>query len=90
MRLAGEGTGSALVASASLAIEATTIDDGPGTEFADACSGLNSMFSLSALGLLYLYIIRRPSWLHNALMVAAILPIAFTANIVRAGLNYRF
>ena len=50
---------------------------------ADACSGLNSMFSLSALGLLYLYIIQRPSWLHNGLMIAAILPIAFVANIVR-------
>ena len=50
---------------------------------ADACSGLNSMFSLSALGLLYLYIIQRPSWLHNGLMIAAILPIAFAANIVR-------
>ena len=50
---------------------------------ADACSGLNSMFSLSALGLLYLYIMRHKSWLHNGLMIAAILPIAFTANIVR-------
>lgn len=50
---------------------------------ADACSGLNSMFSLSALGLLYLYMMQRPSWLHNALMIAAILPIAFAANIVR-------
>jgi exosortase B len=50
---------------------------------ADACSGLNSMFSLSALGLLYLYIARRASWLHNALILAAILPIAFAANIVR-------
>ncbi len=50
---------------------------------ADACSGLNSMFSLSALGLLYLYIIRRSSLLHNCVVVASILPIAFTANIVR-------
>jgi exosortase B len=50
---------------------------------ADACSGLNSMFSLSALGLLYLYIMQRKSWLHNGLMIASILPIAFTANIVR-------
>jgi len=50
---------------------------------ADACSGLNSMFSLSALGLLYLYIMRRTSWLHNALVLASILPIAFAANIVR-------
>ena len=50
---------------------------------ADACSGLNSMFSLSALGLLYLYLVRRPSVLHNALIVASILPIAFAANVVR-------
>lgn len=50
---------------------------------ADACSGLNSMFSLSALGLLYLYLVARKSWLNNGLMVAAILPIAFAANIVR-------
>lgn len=50
---------------------------------ADACSGLNSMFSLSALGLLYLYVVRRTSILHNALVVASILPIAFAANIIR-------
>lgn len=50
---------------------------------ADACSGLNSMFSLSALGLLYLYIMRHKSWLHNGIMIAAILPIAFAANIIR-------
>jgi exosortase B len=50
---------------------------------ADACSGLNSMISLSALGLLYLYLVRRPSWLHNAIIVASILPIAFIANVVR-------
>ena len=50
---------------------------------ADACSGLNSMFSLSALGLLYLHIMRYPSWWHNGLILASILPIAFCANIVR-------
>lgn len=50
---------------------------------ADACSGLNSMFSLSALGLLYLYLMQRASLLHNALVVASILPIAFVANIIR-------
>jgi len=50
---------------------------------ADACSGLNSMFSLSALGLLYLHLMQRTSLLHNALVVASILPIAFTANIIR-------
>jgi exosortase B len=50
---------------------------------ADACAGLNSMFSLSALGLLYLYLMRYKSWLHNGLMLASLLPIAFCANIVR-------
>ncbi|MGH8750812.1 MAG: exosortase B, partial [Burkholderiales bacterium] len=50
---------------------------------ADACSGLNSMFSLSAIGLLYLYLMRYKSWLHNGLLLASILPIAFCANIVR-------
>ena len=50
---------------------------------ADACSGLNSMFSLSALGTLFMYIMGRKSKLHNAIMLASILPIAFTANIIR-------
>jgi len=50
---------------------------------ADACSGLHSMYSLSALGTLFMYIMARTSRLHNAIMVASILPIAFAANIVR-------
>jgi exosortase B len=50
---------------------------------ADACSGLNSMFSLTALGTLFMYIMARKSKVHNAVMLASILPIAFAANIVR-------
>lgn len=50
---------------------------------ADACSGLHSMFSLSALGLLFMYMTGRTSLLHNAIMLASILPIAFVANLVR-------
>lgn len=50
---------------------------------ADACSGLNSMFSLSALGLLYVYITREGLWWKSAILLASILPIAFVANIVR-------
>lgn len=50
---------------------------------ADACSGLNSMFSLSALGTLFMYIMNRSSRLHNAIMLLSILPIAFLANIIR-------
>ncbi len=50
---------------------------------ADACSGLHSMFSLAALGTLFMYIMARKRWLHNGVMLASILPIAFCANIVR-------
>lgn len=50
---------------------------------ADACSGLHSMFSLSALGVLFMYLSGRASLLHNAIMLASILPIAFVVNIVR-------
>jgi exosortase B len=51
---------------------------------ADACSGLNSMFSLAALGTLFVHLVagqRRP--LHVALLIASIIPIAFAANVVR-------
>jgi len=50
---------------------------------ADACSGLHSMFSLAALCTLFMYIMDRKSRLHNAIMLASILPIAFVANICR-------
>ena len=49
----------------------------------DACAGLHSMFSLSALGLLYMHIVSRKSRLHNGFMLASILPVAMIANIVR-------
>lgn len=50
---------------------------------ADACSGLNSMFSLSAMGMLYLYIMGYRSWLRNGVILVSLLPIAFAANILR-------
>ena len=50
---------------------------------ADACSGLNAMFSLSALGLIYLYLLHHPSRIKNTLLIASILPIAFLANVIR-------
>jgi len=50
---------------------------------ADACAGLHSMFSLSALGILFMYLSARTSVVHNAIMLASILPIAFAANVVR-------
>jgi exosortase B len=50
---------------------------------ADACSGLHSMFSLSAMGLIYLYLMQYRSWLRNGILLASLLPIAFVANTVR-------
>ena len=50
---------------------------------ADACSGLNSMLTLAALGTLFMYVMSRTSKLHNGAILVAILPIAFFANIVR-------
>jgi exosortase B len=50
---------------------------------ADACSGLHSMFSLSALGLLYIYLMQPKEWWRNGILVASILPTAYVANIVR-------
>jgi exosortase B len=52
-------------------------------QVADACSGLHSMFSLAALGTLFMYLMGPKRKLHLAIMLAAILPIAFVANIVR-------
>ena len=50
---------------------------------ADACSGLHSMITLGALGLLFLHLMGRASPLHNGLLIAANVPIAFLANVVR-------
>jgi exosortase B len=50
---------------------------------ADACSGLHSMFSLAALGTLFMFIMKRESRAHNVIMLLAILPIAFISNIIR-------
>lgn len=50
---------------------------------ADACSGINSMFSLSALGLLYAYLRGSRKGIHNLIFIASILPIAYIANLLR-------
>ncbi|MCR5866785.1 exosortase B [Aquincola sp. J276] len=50
---------------------------------ADACAGLNSMFTLEALGLLYLNLTRSTSVVRNVALAALIIPIAFIANVVR-------
>jgi exosortase B len=50
---------------------------------ADACSGLKSMFSLSAMGFLYVYLKDHKDWARNSFLIALLLPIAFAANVVR-------
>ena len=50
---------------------------------ADACAGLHTLFTLEALGLLYLNIVRRDSLLRNVTLAVLIVPISFTANVIR-------
>ena len=50
---------------------------------ADACSGLHSIVSLSAMGLLYLYLMRHTSILRNLILIALIIPIAILTNVAR-------
>jgi exosortase B len=50
---------------------------------ADACAGLNSLFTLEALGLLYMNLVRHPSVVRNVLLACLIVPISFTANTLR-------
>jgi exosortase B len=50
---------------------------------ADACAGLNSMFTLEALGLLYMNLMRHTSIARNAALALLVIPISFLANVVR-------
>lgn len=50
---------------------------------ADACAGLNSMFTLEALGLLYMNLMNYTSVRRNVTLALLLIPIAFCANIVR-------
>lgn len=50
---------------------------------ADACAGLNSLFTLEALGLLYMNLMRYQSPARNVALALMIVPISFAANVVR-------
>lgn len=50
---------------------------------ADACAGLHTLFTLEALGLLYLNIVRHDSLFRNVTLATLIVPISFTANVIR-------
>ncbi len=50
---------------------------------ADACAGLQTLLSLEALGLFYLNVVRHTSALRNIALAILIIPISFSANVVR-------
>jgi exosortase B len=50
---------------------------------ADACAGLHTLFTLEALGLLYLNIVRYSSLFRNIALAILIVPISFAANVIR-------
>lgn len=50
---------------------------------ADACAGLNTLFTLEALGLLYLNLVRHQSAIRNIALAILIVPISFIANVIR-------
>lgn len=50
---------------------------------ADACAGLNTLFALEALGLLYLNVFKHESLARNVTLAVLIVPISFSANVVR-------
>lgn len=49
----------------------------------DACAGLNSLISLAAIGLFYVYILRNTNWRYSLLLLTLVVPIAIAANCVR-------
>lgn len=50
---------------------------------AAACSGLNSIISLSAISMFYIYIRHQAEWRYAAFLVLLIVPVALIANLIR-------
>jgi exosortase B len=50
---------------------------------ADACAGLQTLLTLEALGLFYLNVVRHTSVFRNVMLAILIVPISFTANVIR-------
>ena len=50
---------------------------------ANACAGMHTLISLEALGLLYLNLVRHDSFARNLTLAILIVPISFTANVIR-------
>lgn len=50
---------------------------------ADACAGLQTLLALESLGLFYLNVVRHTSAFRNISLAILIVPISFTANVLR-------
>lgn len=50
---------------------------------ADACAGLHTVFTLEAMGLLYLHLVKRDSFARNLTLAILILPVSFISNTIR-------
>jgi exosortase B len=61
---------------------------------ADACAGMRTLFMLEAMGIFYLNVVRHTSLMRNVVLSILIVPISFTANMLRvmflALLTYHF
>ena len=49
----------------------------------DACSGMNSIFALSAIGIFYVHEFVQNNWIRKAILVLSIIPITIMANLLR-------
>ena len=49
----------------------------------DACSGMNSIFALSAIGVFYVYAFRWQEKIRGLILISLIVPITITANFLR-------
>jgi exosortase len=49
----------------------------------DACSGLNSIFALSAIGVFYVYAFRWHEKIRSLILLSLIIPITIVANFIR-------
>ena len=61
---------------------------------ADACAGMRTLFMLEAMGIFYINVASHPSLMRNVTLALLIIPISFTANLIRvmilALLTYHF
>jgi exosortase len=49
----------------------------------DACSGMNSIFALSAIGIFYVHEFARHNWFRSIVLILSIIPITVLANLFR-------